>query len=107
LFYYNIKGLEANGKYDTKDKTFTIMSGSDIVKECTPSTEAKHRLKRESLINSVKNNSTGSGYVILENIEFASPSGAAHFVDGGSPNGWVVWKNKDGKTLDEVYRKKK
>lgn len=27
------------------------------------------------------------------------------FVLGGSINGWGEWKNKDGKTLDALYRK--
>ena len=33
------------------------------------------------------------------------PGHAGQFVLGGSINGWVEWKNKDGKTLDELYRK--
>lgn len=32
-------------------------------------------------------------------------SGASDFVLGGSTNGWVEWRDKDGKTLDELYRK--
>lgn len=32
-------------------------------------------------------------------------SSAAMFVLGGSTNGWIEWKNKDGKTLDEAFRK--
>ena len=38
-------------------------------------------------------------------VSFTSPSSAAMFVLGGSTNGWVEWKNKDGKTLDELFRK--
>ncbi len=30
---------------------------------------------------------------------------AADFCIGSSNNGWIVWKDKDGQTLDEVYRK--
>jgi len=36
---------------------------------------------------------------------FKSPSTAADFCIGSSNNGWLVWKNEDGKTLDEVFRK--
>jgi len=36
---------------------------------------------------------------------FSSPSTAADFCIGSSNNGWIVWKDKDGQTLDEVYRK--
>jgi len=36
---------------------------------------------------------------------FPSPSTAADFCIGSSNNGWLVWKDKDGQTLDAVYRK--
>lgn len=36
---------------------------------------------------------------------FSSPSTAADFCIGSSNNGWLVWKDKDGNTLDSVYRK--
>ena len=36
---------------------------------------------------------------------FNSPSTAADFCIGSSNNGWLVWKDKDGNTLDSVYRK--
>jgi hypothetical protein len=36
---------------------------------------------------------------------FSSPSTAADFCIGSSNNGWLVWKDKDGQTLDAVYRK--
>ena len=29
----------------------------------------------------------------------------ADFCIGSSNNGWLVWKDKDGQTLDAVYRK--
>ena len=35
---------------------------------------------------------------------FPSPSTAADFCIGSSNNGWLVWKDKDGNTLDSVYR---
>ena len=36
---------------------------------------------------------------------FPSPSTAADFCIGSSNNGWLVWKDKNGQTLDAVYRK--
>jgi hypothetical protein len=35
---------------------------------------------------------------------FASPSMAAIALMGRSANGWLEWKNPQGKTLDEVKR---
>ena len=53
------------------------------------------------------------GYVSLENgkfimnsdMTFSSPSTAAVFVLGRPSNGWTEWKDKDGNTLDSVYRR--
>ena len=36
---------------------------------------------------------------------FSTPSAAADFCIGRAANGWLEWKDKDGKTLDELYRK--
>ena len=61
--------------------------------------------QREELINNgnlVKENGKD---ILKVNLEFRTPSGASDFVLGGSTNGWVEWKNSDGKTLDELYRK--
>ena len=41
-----------------------------------------------------------------ENYKFESVSGAASFISGGNLNGWVTWKNANGKTLSEVKRDK-
>ena len=35
----------------------------------------------------------------------SSPSTAADFCNGRCCNGWDEWKDKDGRTMDPVYRK--
>ena len=45
------------------------------------------------------------GHPILESDKtFSSPSTAAAFCLGCSCNGWTIWTDKDGQTLDTVYR---
>ena len=41
-------------------------------------------------------------YVFTKDVEFSSPSAAAAVVHGGSANGLIAWKDKDGKTLKEL-----
>lgn len=36
---------------------------------------------------------------------FSNPSDAADFCIGSSNNDWIIWKDKDGYTLDSIYRK--
>jgi hypothetical protein len=45
-------------------------------------------------------------YIFQEIFTFSSPSTAASVVLGRSANGWLEWKGKDDKTLDEVVRNK-
>ena len=64
--------------------------------------------------NKQRKNLQLNGDIIMQNgiftlkttLEFNTPSGASDFILGGSTNGWTEWKNKDGKTLDEICRKK-
>jgi hypothetical protein len=46
----------------------------------------------------------GNVYKFTDNQTFSSPSAAAATVLGRSANGWIEWKYKSGKTLDEVKR---
>ena len=65
----------------------------------------KYNKQRQELLD--------DGHIISENgksilkitLTFNTPSGASNFVLGGSTNGWAEWKNSDGKTLDELFRK--
>jgi|TARA_B110000967_G_scaffold162568_1_gene169150 hypothetical protein len=44
-------------------------------------------------------------YVFQQDYIFNSPSAAAAAILGRSANGWTSWKDKNGKTLDELKRK--
>ncbi|WP_427137637.1 DUF4357 domain-containing protein [Psychrobacillus psychrodurans] len=43
--------------------------------------------------------------IFLKDYPFNSPSAASTFINQSPSNGWVDWKNKNGKTLDELKRK--
>jgi len=42
--------------------------------------------------------------VFLQDFIFSSPSAASDMIKANSSNGWIEWKNKDDKTLDELKR---
>lgn len=95
-------GILAFGVYDGEN--FEVLEGSeiDMNRKCNSATLEKQRqtaLANGSIIY------VDEKYSLGLSISFSSPSSAAMFVLGGSTNGWVEWKNKDGKTLDEIYRK--
>ena len=60
--------------------------------------------KREDLINKWIIKEGDNEIVFLKDYLFTSPSTWASMITGMPMNGWVTWKNKDGKTLDEIER---
>lgn len=95
-------GITAFGVYDGDH--FEVLEGSeiDMNRKCHSATMEKQR--QTALINGNIVCFDGK-YKLTVSVSFTSPSSAGQFVLGGSINGWVEWKDKDGKTLDELYRK--
>ena len=102
IFQTSRKGIIARGVYGG-DK-FQVLEGSEINLE-KPVHLEKYNRQRKELYEKGDIVKQGDKYILKVTLEFNTPSGASDFVLGGSTNGWSEWKNKDGKTLDEVYRK--
>ena len=102
IFQTSRKGIIARGVYGG-DK-FQVLEGSEINLE-KPVHLEKYNRHRKELYEKGDIVKQGDKYFLTVTLEFNTPSGASDFVLGGSTNGWSEWKNKDGKTLDEVYRK--
>lgn len=49
-----------------------------------------------------KNRKVDKNNILLEDVLFNTPSGAAQFVIGKSSNGWIEWRTEDGKTLRDL-----
>ena len=95
-------GIVAFGVY--KGDSFEVLEGSQIDMS-RKVTHDKYNKQREELIKSHKVVIEEGKYILKMTLKFKSPSGASDFVLGGSTNGWTEWKSKDGKTLDELYRR--
>ncbi|MDL2288526.1 GIY-YIG nuclease family protein [Oscillospiraceae bacterium OttesenSCG-928-F05] len=96
------RGIIALGTYSSEK--FELLPGSQIDIE-KPSNLASHNIKRQELLDSNGIIKADDGkYYLQVIVEFKSPSGAGDFVLGGSTNGWVEWKDSNGKTLDELFR---
>lgn len=94
-------GILAFGVYDGEH--FEVLEGSeiDMNRKCHSTRMEKQR--QTALANGDIVSVEGK-YKLTVSVSFTSPSSAGQFVLGGSINGWVEWKDKDGKTIDEVYR---
>lgn len=101
LFYANYRGCEAKGFYN--ENGFTVLRGSILASDTVPSFGWKEKREKEIKEFAIEKD----GKIILDyDKTFSSPSSAADFCIGSSNNGWIMWKDKKGQTLDEVYRKK-
>lgn len=100
LFYAKGRGCEAVGFYSSNG--FTVLKGSVIAQTTVPSLSWKE--KRELLLKEYTAMEDDKLIMTSDKV-FSSPSAAADFCLGRSSNGWAEWKDKDGNTLDSVYRK--
>lgn len=95
-------GIEAFGIYD--GEKFEVLEGSQVNIDKKVSLERYNKQRTELLENGSITKIDGK-YILNVILAFNTPSGASDFILGGSTNGWTEWKNNDGKTLDEIYRK--
>lgn len=104
LLYCTASG--ANGKGMYTEEGFVVLKGSIGRKENVPSIQGtsgerlRNRLQ-ESGITKVE----GKSIVFTRDHLFKSPSMAALALTGRTCNGWVDWKDSQGRTLDELKRK--
>lgn len=96
-------GITAYGIYGGEQ--FEVLEGSEIDMSKKNSEREKIHTQRQNALKSREIIQIGDKYILQVSMSFSSPSTAASFVLGHSANGWIEWKNNDGKTLDEIYRK--
>lgn len=97
-----IKGLKAIGRLTPTG--FVILKGSQAVLQERPSAQQYPYTvaSRRKLIDDGTLVEDGGHLKFTHDTEFSSPSAAATVVHGGSANGLLAWKSKDGKTLKEL-----
>ena len=95
-------GIEAFGIYD--GEKFEVLEGSQVNIDKDVKLE-RYNKQRAELLENGSITKVDDKYILNAILTFNTPSGASDFILGGSTNGWTEWKNKNGKTLDELFRK--
>lgn len=105
IFYCKHKESKAMGYLIEESKEFVILAGSELRSGIRPS--LRHSLvgKRAQFI-AEQCDTIGGRSILRANYAASSPSIAGALILGRNTNGWTKWKDADGKTLDQVYRKK-
>lgn len=96
IFYLKSDDYYGEGTYD--GKVFTLLKGAKLNKFLAPYAEKKvisYRKKYRSKI---------VDFTTIDNIKFNSPSSAAVFISGTVINGRKEWKNKNGKSINDLSR---
>jgi hypothetical protein len=100
------KGKDAFAEGEYTEDGLVVFEGSICNFEESKSASKWLTARRQKLIDSKVLLKKDNVYVFDSDYAFPSPSAAACAVLGRSANGWIVWKYKDGRTLDEVKRQK-
>jgi len=101
------KGKDANAEGEYTEDGLIVFQDSKCNLEETKTAGSWVIGMRKRLIEDDTLIQDGSVYKFTTNHIFSSPSAAAAVVLGRRANGWIEWKYKDGKTLDEVKRQNK
>ena len=91
------------GKGEYSEEGFLLYKGAICKLELHKGTDKLSQ--RDELISSGLLKKQDNHYVLQENKLFSSVSSAASIVLGRRANGWLEWKNSDGKTLNELERR--
>ena len=98
------KGKAANAEGEYTEDGLVVFSGSICNLELTKTAGSWVANTRQNLIEKGVLVSDGNVLKFTCDHVFSSPSAAAATVLARRANGWLEWKYKDGKTLDEVIR---
>ncbi len=103
-YYISSKGLKASAAFYSEG--IMVLKGSQVSKQEAPSIPLTLKALRFEKLSDTTLIDRNTHYEVVQNLTFSSVSTAAGFVLGRSANGWMEWKNKEGKTIDEVERNK-
>lgn len=101
--YCTRPGVDGRGQYTPEG--FVVLKGSTGNLDVSPAMDntAMER-KRDELLKSGTYRIEGERIMLEKDYLFNSPSMAAAFLSGKASNGWIDWKDEQGRTLDELER---
>lgn len=100
IFFCRQSGADAKGVYSLDG--FIVLEGSFARGTITSSMESILPEKRKRLIDSGVLREHENGYKFTRDYAFNSPSAAGAMVTGASVNGWIVWVDEQGRSMNRA-----
>lgn len=94
--------LKKNAYGNLVSDGFLVFKGSEMVTDSVKSLQTYNEALRQRLIEEGKAVQQANKFVFAQDTLFTSPSSAASVLLGSSRNGLDVWKNTDGKSINEI-----
>lgn len=106
LYYLKAEGVDAKAQL-LADGSLNVLKGSMARIRQVESFWGWSKAARERFLQdgTFVDKGDGLSYIYTKDVLFKSPTAAAATTVGYSVNGWDVWKDDTGKTLDENIRK--
>jgi hypothetical protein len=103
---YYCKGSLADGRGLYTPEGFVVLKGSSGRIENVPSITEHWRSFRSNLVAMGVVEERNGRYEFKRDHLFNSPTAAAVALMGRPASGWIEWRDRSGRTLDEIHRKK-
>ena len=97
------RNANAKGIFNIRTQSLIVLKGSAINPRHLDKIHPETKIKRDALIAEYTEY-RGNELVVVKDVAFDSPSGAAVFCVGGSSNGWRDWRDEKNNELN-IYRK--
>lgn len=99
-------GKEASATGRLTNDGFIVYKGSSATASISKAVlERNQKIIQRLLSNRYLIQANNNLYIFVRDYVFNSPSAASDIILGNSTSGWQKWKTKDGKTLENIYRK--
>jgi len=103
---FTCKGKKASAIGRMTNEGFVVYKDSTATTRFSNVVAEKNQKNIERLIsNGYLEKKNKDLYIFIKDYVFNSPSAASDIILGNSTSGWKKWKTKDGKTLEEIYKK--
>lgn len=96
------RNANAQGLFDPADQSLTVLKGSRVNPLHVNKISETSRKRREQQLAEYTEERNGER-IVKQDVRFDTPSGAAVLCVGGSANGWLEWKDEEGRELN-AYR---